>query len=118
MQKNDICRKSFEDYFAGEDLFRETLGNELAPFYYKTHVQEQWEAWQEAFTIHISEMNKLKELLNEARAALVPFAEDPKNTSSDNAPCHNGITTKFKCGRCSRGFFAHEIVEKIEQALD
>ena len=40
------CRKAFEAHFAGFDLTRQTIGNDLAPFYYKFETQEAWEGWQ------------------------------------------------------------------------
>lgn len=41
--------KMVEGHFAGFDLSREKLGNELAPFYYKFETQEAWEDWQAAW---------------------------------------------------------------------
>lgn len=43
------CREAFEEHFAGFDLTREKLGNELAPFYYKFQTQEVFEDWQAAW---------------------------------------------------------------------
>jgi hypothetical protein len=39
--------------------------------------------------------------------ALEPFAEEPTKTM-DTFPCHNGITTKEMCGRCSRAIAAYQ----------
>ncbi|NTW33519.1 MAG: hypothetical protein HGB12_13010 [Bacteroidetes bacterium] len=39
------------------------------------------------------------------RDAIKPFAEQPTEYM-DTFPCHNGITTKEKCGRCGRAIAA------------
>jgi len=43
--------------------------------------------------------------------ALLPFAEKPSE-EMDSFPCHVGITTKEKCGRCSRAIAAYEALKK------
>lgn len=50
------CREAFEEHFAGFDLSREKLGNELAPFYYKFETQEAWEDWQAAWNAAIKRL--------------------------------------------------------------
>ena len=37
--------------------------------------------------------------------AIEPFAEKPSERMN-SFPCHNGITTKERCGRCSRAIAA------------
>lgn len=56
------CREAFETHFAGFDLSREQLGNELAPFYYKFETQESWEDWQAAWDAAIA---RAAEICNE-----------------------------------------------------
>jgi len=45
--------------------------------------------------------------------ALRPFAEAPSR-DMDDFPCHVGITTKEKCGRCSRALAAFAAIAKAE----
>jgi tetrahydromethanopterin S-methyltransferase subunit B len=50
-------------------------------------------------------IDELEQRVSAMRAALAPFAEEP--TERMNAyNCHSGITTKEKCGRCSRAIAA------------
>lgn len=46
-------------------------------------------------------------MIDKLRIAIAPFAERP-STSMDNFPCHVGINTKERCGRCSRAIAAWE----------
>lgn len=43
--------------------------------------------------------------------AIEPFAEEPTEMM-DSYPCHKGITTKERCGRCSRAIAAWEALNK------
>ena len=45
-------------------------------------------------------------IIDALREAIKPFAEEPSKYM-DSFPCHNGITTKEKCGRCSRAIAAY-----------
>ena len=54
------CREAFEAHFAGFDLSREKLGNELAPFYYKFETQEAWEDWQAAWNAATQQLRTLR----------------------------------------------------------
>lgn len=59
---------------------------------------EDWNATQDL-------IKKLQQHVNELEEALQPFAE---NIPEDyKAPCHSGITTARKCGRCSRAYKAY-----------
>ena len=47
----------------------------------------------------------LDKIIKDLVEALKPFAEKP-SISHDRFHCHFDITTKEKCGRCSRAFAA------------
>lgn len=73
---------------------------------------------RQEWALHTNEIIRgLKEAGREAVTALEPFAEGPELTHLDNAPCHNGITTREKCGRCERGLAAFRAKEKLEGLL-
>jgi hypothetical protein len=46
--------------------------------------------------------------------ALEPFAEKPSVRHND-FPCHSNITTKEKCGRCSRAFAAYYAIKQVNE---
>ena len=60
-------------------------------------------------------MNTLK-TIDEATEALGNFAENPKGL--DNYSCHINITTKEKCGRCSRAIAAFEAEKDLKALRD
>ena len=56
----------------------------------------------------------LDKVITNLVTALEPFAEKPSERH-DNFPCHVNITTKEKCGRCSRGFAAYHAIQQVNE---
>lgn len=56
----------------------------------------------------------LDNVINDLINALKPFAEKPSERH-DNFPCHVNITTKEKCGRCSRAFAAYYAIKQVNK---
>jgi hypothetical protein len=56
---------------------------------------------------------RIKKKLKALKLAIKPFAEKPSERM-DSYPCHSGINTKEKCGRCSRAIAAWEALQLPE----
>lgn len=73
--------------------------------------ESAWKACAESYEQKLAKAKQreleLLAVIGQMKRALEPFAESPELTNLDNAPCHNGITTRDKCGRCGKGLAAY-----------